>query len=163
MTVFVTRMPVGLAGDISRPDALRVEPIFINVAKAPTVFGGPVKITAGKAEIIEVGDTAVSFQGVLARSVPQQGAQTSELFGSGAPPLNQAADLVREGYVLVKCPVGTPARAGVVFMRVVEALPKKIGDFEATADGVNSVALVGVQWQGDKDANNIAEIFIASR
>ena len=65
------------------------------------------------------------------------------------------------GADFVACTIGTPVRNGTVYMRVVAAAGKAIGDLEATADGANSVALTGVAWASDgKDSSNVAELKI---
>lgn len=161
MTSFLYRAPSGVAGDVTRPDDTVVESALINSAKAPTAFGVPIKLTAGKIELIEAGDDAADFFGILSRVAPAINGSLVETFGSGTPNVDATQGVVVEGYVNVKCTVGTPVRNGVVYMRVVAAAPKAIGDFEATSDTTNSVALSGVTWSVDgKDSSNVTEIRI---
>lgn len=162
MTSILYRASSGVAGDITRNDDSVVESGLLNPAKVPTAFGAPVKMTAGKLEKIEVGDVAANFFGILTRSAPTVGGDTSQAFDTAVPNATSVQGVLVKGYVNVKCSVGTPARNGAVYMRVVEALPKKIGDFEATSDTTNSVLLPGVTWaSGGVDANLVAEIRIS--
>lgn len=157
MTSILFRAGAGFAGDITRPSATVVEPGALNPAKAPTAFGVPVKIVSGKFEKIEASDTAAVFYGVLSRNIPQVSADVD----STQPSTTGVQGIVTKGYVNVVCTIGNPARGGVVYMRVVAATGKAIGDFEATADGSNNVALTGVVWGVDgKDASNVTEIRI---
>lgn len=162
MTAFLYRAPSGVAGDITRQLDTVVESGLLNAAKAPAAFGAPVKITNGKFEKIESGDDAADFFGILSRIAPSIAGDTAQTFASGTPNAESVQGIVRAGYVNVVCTVGTPVRGGAVYMRVVAATGKAIGDLEATADSTNSVALTGVTWAVDgKDASNVAEIRIA--
>jgi hypothetical protein len=162
MTSFLYRAPSGVAGDVTRPDNTIVEPGLLNAAQAPTAFGAPVKVVNGKFEKIAASDTAAVFYGILSRIAPSIAGDTAQTFADGTPNVESVQGIVRKGYVNVLCKQGTPARGGQVFMRVVAATGKAVGDLEATADGANSVALSGVTWAVDgKDASNVTEIRIA--
>ena len=162
MTAFLYRAPSGVAGDITRQQDTIVESGLLNAAAAPAAFGAPVKIVSGKFEKIASGDDAADFAGVLSRIAPSIAGDTAETFASGTPNVKGIQGIVVKGYMNVKCAVGTPVRGGAVYMRVVAATGKAIGDFEATADSTNSVALTGVTWAVDgKDADSVAEIRIA--
>ena len=161
MTSYLYRAPAGVAGDVTRPDDTIVEPGLLNAAKAPTAFGAPVKIVSGKFEKIEASDAATVFYGVLSRVAPNIAGDLVQTYAGGTPNTASVQGIVREGYVNVVCTIGTPVRGGTVYMRVVAASGKAVGDLEATADGVNNVALTGVTWAIDgKDSSNIAEIRI---
>jgi len=161
MTSFLYRAPSGVAGDVTRPDDTVVESALINSEVPPVLFGAPVKMTAGKIEAIESGDAATDFFGIISRVAPAINGSLSEAFGSGVPNVDATQGIVVEGYVNVKCTVGTPVRNGIVYMRVTADTGKLVGDLEATADGVANVALVGVTWAIDgKDSSNVTEIRI---
>jgi hypothetical protein len=161
MTSILYRASSGVAGDVTRQDDTVVESGLFNTAKVPAEFGAPVKITAGKIEKIESGDVAASLFGFLSRLAPSIAGDTAQIFGSGTPNPVEVQGIIVRGRMNVKCKVGTPARNGIVYMRVVEALPKLIGDLEATSDTINSVALTGVTWSvGGVDANFVTEIRI---
>lgn len=164
MTSILYRASSGVAGDVTRPDNTVVESGMLNASVAPSAFGAPVKITSGKFEAIEAGDAAADFAGILSRiapSIANDGAPATESFEGGTPNTESVQGIVVKGYVNVACTVGTPARGGVVYLRVAADTGKAVGDLEATADGTN-VALSGVEWAIDgKDASNITEIRIA--
>lgn len=162
MTSILYRPLQGFAGDVSRPGETTVEPIFIieDSLKVPNI-GAPVKVVDGKAVKIEVGDDASDFYGVMGRIVPAISGDLDQSFNSGIYGYKQCQGVVVRGYVNVICTVGTPARNGAVYMRVVAAKGKAIGDFEATADGSNNVLLTNVIWTIDgKDSDNVSEIRI---
>lgn len=136
MTSYLYRAPAGIAGDISRPDDTIVESGLLNAAEAPTAFGAPVKVVSGKFEKIAASDTAAVFYGILSRIAPSIAGDLTETFAGGTPNTDSVQGIVREGYVNVACTIGTPARGGVVYMRVVADTGKAVGDLEATADAL---------------------------
>lgn len=162
MPSYLYRAPAGIPGSITRVDDTTVEPGYLAAAGAPTAFGQPVKISSGKFALMGTGSVAADFYGVVSRIVPAIGG-TGQTFADGAPSSDQFAGIVTRGYVNVLCGVGTPARGGVVYVRVVDGgAGKPVGQFEATADGANNVALTGVIWASDGlDADKNAEIRIA--
>lgn len=162
MTAYLHRAPSGVAGDVTRQQDTVVESGLLNASAAPAAFGAPVKIVSGKFEKIASGDDAADFFGILSRIAPAISGDTAQTFASGTPNTDSVQGIVVKGYVNVKCAVGTPVRGAAVYMRVVAATGKAIGDLEATADSTNSVALTGVTWAVDgKDADGVAEIRIA--
>ena len=161
MTAILERAPAAFPGDVTRPGEAVIEPIFLNATNPPTEFGAPVKVVANQAAKIAAGDTAASFYGVLTRIAPSESGGLAQAFGDGVPSTSHFQGVIVKGYVAVKCAQGNPARGGAVYMRVTAATGKNVGDFEAVADGANSVLLPGVVWATiNKDANNIAEIRI---
>lgn len=161
MTSFLYRAPSGVAGDVTRPDDTVVEPGLLNAAQAPTAFGAPVKLVSGKFEKIAASDAAAVFAGILSRIAPSIAGDTAQTFAGGTPNTDSVQGIVVEGYVNVVCTVGTPARGGAVYMRVVAATGKAVGDLETAADSGKCVALSGVTWAVDgKDASNVTEIRI---
>lgn len=161
MTSFLYRAPSGVPGDITRPDDTVVEPGLLNADESPTEFGAPVKIVSGKFEKIASADDETVFAGILSRVAPSIAGDTAQSYASGTPNTNSVQGIVVSGYVNVLCPVGNPARGGIVYMRVTADTGKLVGDLEATSDTTLSVALVGVTWASDgKDSGNIAEIRI---
>lgn len=134
MTSFLYRAGSGVPGDITRQLDTIVEQALLNSAKVPAAFGLPVKMTAGKLEKIEAGDTAASFYGILTRLSPSIAGDTAQALGAGTPNANAVQGVAVKGYLNVACPVGTPVRNGTVHMRVVADTGKAIGDLEATSD-----------------------------
>ena len=161
MTSFLYRAPSGVAGDVTRPDDTVVESALINASVAPTAFGVPVKMTSGKIEAIEEGDAATDFFGVISRVAPAINGSLVETFGSGTPNTDQVQGVVVEGYINVKCAVGTPTRNGAVYMRIAPDTGKAVGDFETALVTDETVLLAGVTWAIDgKDSSNVTEIRI---
>lgn len=161
MTSYLKNAPAGVPGDVTRLQNSIVEPILLG--EAFTAFGVPYKLDAstGKAMMIDASDAATVFKGVLSRSVPSIGGNFNQGLNDAIPNADSSQGGMVEGYINVLCPVGTPVKGGIVYMRVVAATGKLVGDFEATADGANSVVLAGVEWASNgKDANNIAELKI---
>lgn len=152
--------PTGNPGDVTRLQETLVEPNAIAAAFAG--FGLPAKFNStGELVPVESGDAATVFKGILTRIVPSISGSVAEGFTDGQPVVGQTQGLARKGYVLVNCKVGTPVKGGIVYMRVTAATGKLVGDFEATADGANSVALPNVEWAASgKDAQGSAEIFL---
>lgn len=163
---YLYNAPAGVPGDITRVDETNIEPGEL-IAVGGTfalAFGIPVKYAVGGFSQFSGSETAADFAGVLIREVPSiPGSGGNELDTTAPNPAVPNGVAVR-GYVSVKCTVGTPARGGIVYVRVVAASGKNIGDFEASSDSTNSVALSATQgsWATDgKDANNNAELRIA--
>ena len=152
--------PAGVVGTVTRLQDSRIEPVLLGAAFA--AFGLPFKFDgSGKAIPIAASDTAAAFKGVIVRNAPSISGNTSEGFADGIPNQEAAQGGLRSGYISVLCKVGTPVKGGIVYMRVVADTGKLVGDFEATSDTTNSVALVGVEWAvSGKDANNITELYI---
>ena len=163
---YLYQAPAGVPGDITRPDETNVEPARL-IAVSGTyaqAFGIPMKYASGGISQFASGDAATAFAGVLVREVPSISGNTNQGFDNTVPNPDVPNGLAVRGYVNVKCTVGTPARGGVVYVRVEADTGKAIGDFEASSDTTKSVALTATQatWASDgKDENNNAELRIA--
>lgn len=154
MTSILYRASSGVAGDVTRPDDTVVESGLLNAAKAPTAFGAPVKIVSGKFEAIEASDAATVFYGILSRIAPSIAGDLVQTYAGGTPNAESVQGIVREGYVNVLCKQGTPARNGVVHLRVVADTGKAIGDLEATSD----VGAVGAAVSGNTGDGTIGTV-----
>lgn len=166
MPAYLYNAPTGVAGDLTRPCESNVEPaMLIAVASVfAQFFGIPMRyVTGGIAQWI-TSSVAADFAGVLVRQVPEISGSTAQGFDNAIPNPETVQSLVVRGYVNVLCKIGTPVRGGLVYIRTVAAGPAAIGDFEATSDPGNNVALSTTQatWASDgKDANNNAELRVA--
>lgn len=160
MTAYLYNAPAGVPGDVTRELETLVEPVLLGAAF--TAFGVPYKMdSAGKAIPVANGDAATVFKGIISRFVPSISGNMTQGLNDAIPNQDSTQGGVRRGYVNVLCKVGTPVKGGTVYMRVVAASGKAIGDLEATSDSTNSVALVGVEWAvNGKDASNITELYI---
>lgn len=163
---YLYNAPAGVPGSVTRPDETNVEPAKL-VAVDDTyaqAFGIPMKYASGGISQFEVDDVATAFAGVLVREVPSISGSLDEGFTDNIPWSKQIQGLAVRGYVSVVCKQGTPARGGIVYVRVEADTGKNIGDFEASSDTTKSVALTATQaeWASDgKDADNNAELRIA--
>lgn len=167
---YLKQAPVGIPGDITRTDETNVEPIMLVAASTvfAQAFGIPLKYVAGGAQQFNGGaETAASFAGVLVREVPSiAGTAASDLtFDGTVPNPLQPQGMAVRGYVSVKCTQGTPARGGIVYVRIAAGSGLRVvGAFEAVSDGGNSVALSAAQaeWATDgMDTDLNAELRIA--
>ncbi|MGS2677718.1 structural cement protein Gp24 [Citrobacter freundii] len=156
---FLYRMPAGIAGAISRPQDLTVEPQTLDSAKAFAAYGLAGKFSAGKFVPIEEADTAAVVVGIYVRPYPAA-SQPDKVrqIGTG---YNFAGDCMKRGYVTVN--LGADASAvmlgGAVYMRV--ATPSDtspLGAFLAAADGENTVQITNAFFNGPGDANGNIEL-----
>ncbi len=166
MPAYLYQAPAGVPGDITRTDETNVEPARL-IAVSGTfaqAFGIPMKYATGGISQIETDDDATVFAGILVREVPSISGNTLQGFDDTVPNSSEVNGLAVRGYVSVKCTQGTPARGGIVYMRVEADTGKFVGDLEAVSDTTKSVALTATQaeWATDgKDADNNAELRIA--
>lgn len=163
---YLYQAPAGIPGDITRTDESNVEPAKLVALSSVFVqaFGVAMRYVSGGIQQFTTGLTKADFAGVLVREVPSISGNTAAGFTDNIPNPEQVAGLLVRGYVSVKCTAGTPARGGVVYVRIVAATGRPIGAFEADSDSSNSVALDAVQaeWASDgKDADSNAELRIA--
>lgn len=159
MVAFVTRMPKGIPGDVTRQSQSTIEAAILNPAAAFAGFGLFGKINAGKFEPVGTGDTAASVYGLLLRAYPAQGANASDPLGTAVPKTSGVADVLRRGYANVKVNAGTAAQGGAVYVRVAAAAAgKPIGGIEAAADGANTITVPGAVFMDSADASGNAEI-----
>ncbi len=166
MVSYLYQAPTGVPGDITRTDETNVEPAALVALTGTFVqsFGVAMRYVSGGIQQWTTGLTKADFAGVLVREVPSISGNSNSGFTDNIPNPNQIAGLAVRGYVSVKCTAGTPARGGVVYVRIVSATDRPIGAFEAASDGGNSVALDAVQaeWATDGvDADGNAELRIA--
>lgn len=130
------------------------------------VFGAPVILASDNTvKNWAAGSTAAVFVGVaLANVKTNQTAYASGAIGSGYYSPKQPVDVLERGSVLVFCKNGTPTAGGKVYIRTVVNGAKAIGDFEAVADGVNSVEIPNAKWTTNKiDSSLIAEVTLLTR
>jgi hypothetical protein len=153
----------GYAGTVSRTaDAI----IQSRIAESDLSFGKAVILTADNTWDVVAADTvAAGIAGIVVREVVQ--ANTFDPQSNPNFPANTPCDVLVRGNVAVHCLRGTPAAGAAVYVRVAanETYPaSKIGDFEASADSTNSIAVANIEWTtGNMDANGIAEVTIKSR
>ncbi|MBZ7195469.1 hypothetical protein FMK61_01570 [Klebsiella oxytoca] len=153
------RMSSGIAGAISRPQDLTVEPQTLDSTKAFAAYGLAGKFSAGKFVPIEAADTAAVVVGIYVRPYPTASLPDKvRQIGTG---YSFAGDCMKRGYVTVNLGADASAVAlgGEVYMRV--ATPSDtspLGAFLAAADGENTVQLTNAYFNGPGDANGNIEL-----
>ena len=179
----VTNLNLGFPGRISElGDPLPIAKPVLGTTPHNIAFGAPVVVipnaSGGGDTVQSVADfiagggtfTAAKFGGVAISNVKVQFGYPSNpdvpQVGSYAP--NETCNFLVRGTVDVVINNGTPASQGTVYVRVAAnaSLPNtSVGDFEAAADGTNTVALTGVVFRNGNlvDANNVFEITILER
>jgi hypothetical protein len=162
MNAFVSRMPAGFPGTISRSAAQStVETVVITPAgqaNAPITYGvGTVTdAVTGQMRLPIAGDAAIT--GVLVRPFPTGGSQ--DPLGVSSVPAKGPVDRLKRGYVTVLLSGPTqPVKDGPVWCRIQNpAAGKFVGGFEAAADGANTVVVPGAYFTGPPDATGNVEI-----
>ncbi|WP_266280471.1 hypothetical protein [Raoultella sp. DY2415] len=156
---FLYRMPAGIAGAISRPQDLTVEPQTLDSAKAFAAYGLAGKFSAGKFVPIEAADTAAVVVGIYVRPYPTA-SQPDKVrqIGTG---FNFAGDCMKRGYVTVNLGVdaSSVALGGAVYMRVATPTASSpLGAFLAAADGANTVQITNAYFNGPGDTSGNIEL-----
>lgn len=142
---YLTRMPQGFAGDVTRKADATVESGLMG---ADVAFGAPVKLDgAGKFAPLSAADDAI--YGFMVRPYPTQDGQATG---------GTIQDCLRRGYMTVYLARGTAARGGAVHVRVVAAEGKAVGDIEAAAVKDETVEVPGCTFMGAADDGGIVEI-----
>jgi hypothetical protein len=106
--------------------------------------------------------TADTFVGIASRETKTILEYLDQNAGMEYPP-NDAVSVFQRGSISMICTQGTPIVGGAVYVRTVADVGKNIGDFEAVADGTNSIKLANAQWGGGKDANGVCELVLLTR
>lgn len=150
MVAFLTRMPAGIAGAITRPLETTTEPGMLQpnsggaAADAPLEYGTAVVWDAAtkKWRLPKAGDVAAQIA-FLTRPYPGGVAEFNGALGVTPVDAIHVADIMKRGYLNVKLrAVTAAAKGGSVFVRIATpAAGKPIGGVEAAADGANTVQL----------------------
>ena len=164
MVAFAYQIPVGTIGSVLMTSAgADLNSGVYNPDLMPTAFASPVKLVNGLVSAIEEDDTASVFWGILVAADVQPPASgvVDNSFGFPAPDVEQDANVMLNGYAIVKCTVGTPVKGGTVYMRVVPDTGKAVGDLEATADGSDNVAVSQLTWNvSGKDSDGATVVLV---
>lgn len=142
---YLTRMPAGIPGDVSRKTEATIES---GLMAAEVAFGSPVKLdAAGKlAPLAAVSDAVYGF---MVRPYPTQ----AQAAGTG-----DIRDCMRRGYMTVRLAQGESVKGGQVHVRAVAAEGKAVGDIEAAAVKDETLAVPGCWFMGSADAGGNVEI-----
>ncbi len=157
---FITRMPAGIAGDVTRREHADIEPQVMDTDYPVLRYGEPVKMVDGEVRPITTGDDVTDIYGFGCRPYPVQ-TSSSEALGTATPPTNLHFDVLRRGYMTVKVQDGTPEKNGAVFVRTVAASDptvQPIGGLECGLDGGDCFEITNAKFMGEADSDGNVEI-----
>ena len=158
MVAITLRAPAGFPGRISRSDSLTVEQEVIDSGTPPTLYGGAVKLVAGKLQPIASGDAAGVYD-FLVNPYPTQ-SSTNGLGVSATPPTSGIADVLKRGYMTVPLKLGTAAKGGQLYVVTTAGGTVNVGDFVTSASpagGGTAVAVTNCFFTGPADSGGIVE------
>lgn len=161
--IITTSMPLGSPGDLTRDVREATVEANYNSTTVPVLgFGLPVKLGAQAMSVtgIVAADVSASIVGFSVREYPAYPGGSMQNLAAGAGiPMSGAIGIMKKGYMAVKVNAGTPAKEGVVYVRVAApAGAKVIGGIEAVADSTNTIVVTNAQFMGPADADGNAEI-----
>lgn len=151
MPVYLTRMPAGIPGRVSRVSGVTLEPILLGAAM---LFGAPCKVVSEKLVPLADGDSADVIYGFLASQYPTQSDMAA--LGGGSAPADTVQSVMRRGYMTVKLEGGAAAKNAPVYVRVDAATGTVGGIFAAAGTGLEAVP--GCTFQGEADGDGNVEI-----
>jgi len=161
MTAYLYRMPVGIAGAISRPQDLTVEPVILKSANAFPAYGLAGKIDAdGFFVPLADGDTADKVKGIYVRPYPTT--SQPDMVRQVGTDKNFPGDAMKRGYMTVN--VGSDAstiKKGAPVYIVVSpdaSIDVPLGGFMATLVADKTALLPNAEFTGAGDADGNAEI-----
>ncbi len=157
---FITRMPAGIAGDVTRREHSTIEPQVMDTDYPVLRYGEPVKMVSGKIRPITTGDDVDDIYGFGVRPYPVQ-TSISEALGAGTPPTNLPIDIMRRGYMTVKVQEGTPVKNADPFVRTIAAedtAAQPIGGLECATDGGDCFDITFAKFMGEADSDGNVEI-----
>lgn len=163
---------LGYAGTVSRSvDTIITPKVVKSVIAGETetepqiLFGEPVILNSDNTySRFGASGTASTFAGIAVREVKQA---IDYYAGSSAYLPGETCDALNRGSITVLCNNGTPTSGGKVYIRITAnaAIPDGVvGQFEAAADGANTVEIPNLKWTtGKLDSNKVAELTILTR
>lgn len=161
MAAFLTRMPSGIPGDITRQSVATVETQpFAPTAPFPAygLFG---YMNASGAFVPVIATTTLAqIYGLLVRPFPITGLNASDPLGTSVPPTSGLANVMRRGYINVILAAGTAVAGVPVFVRIAAgSTGRAVGAIEAApSDPANCLALPNTYFTGPADASGNVEI-----
>ena len=159
---FQFRMGAGFPGDVNRTHPASIIAGLMDQTNIVRLFGDIVLTGTNAYRGILSSDTAtLNAAGVAVRPYPTQQASggMSSTFGVGAPATNQPLDIINDGYVIVKCNVGTPAKGGAVYVYTGASTGSHVqGSGVETSAGANLTLVSNMMFNGPADANGYCEV-----
>ncbi|MFU2146668.1 hypothetical protein ACM55O_10155 [Hafnia paralvei] len=163
MTAYLYRMPVGIAGAISRPQDLTVEPVILKSANAFAAYGLAGKYDAdGFFVPLANGDTADKAKGIYVRPYPTT--SQPDMVRQVGTDKNFSGDAMKRGYMTVN--LGSSVDASTikkgdpvyVVVSLDDTINVPLGGFMSTAVADKNVVLPNAEFTGAGDAEGNAEI-----
>ncbi|WP_314143254.1 hypothetical protein [Buttiauxella noackiae] len=160
-TAYLTRMPIGIAGAVTRPRDLTIEPVTLDHTKQFASYGLPGKYVNDKFVPLESGDTISKVKGILVRPFPITSVADLAYIGVN---VNQVGDNLKRGYICVKVTAGnaTTAKKGdPVYVRIAGGTtPSPVGTFVLSPDSTasNTPQLTSAEVMGPGEADGRIEI-----
>lgn len=163
MTAYLYRMPVGIAGAISRPQDLTVEPVILKSASAFAAYG-----LAGKYDQdgyfvpLAAGDTADKVKGIYVRPYPTT--SQPDMIRQVGNDKNFSGDAMKRGYMTVSLgndfDASTVKKGDPVYVVTAtdDSIKVPLGGFMSTSVEGKNVALTNAEFTGAGDANGNVEI-----
>ena len=90
MPAYLTRMPAGIPGDVSRKEGATIESSLVGSKAIP--YGAFVKLVSGKLEPLAASDTAAVIYGLAVRPYPKQSDAVG--FGAASAPAGSLCDVL---------------------------------------------------------------------
>lgn len=158
---YLTRMPIGIAGGITRPRDLTIEPVTLDYTKQFAAYGLAGKYVNDQFVPLEDGDTVDKVKGILVRPYPITSLADLAYLGVN---VNQVGDNLKRGYICVVATAGnaTTAKKGdPVYVRVTAGTTaSQVGSFVLTPDATatNTPQLANAEVMGPGEADGRIEI-----
>lgn len=152
---------MGIAGGITRPRDLTIEPVTLDYTKQFASYGLPGKYVNDKFVPLESGDTVSKVKGILVRPFPITSAADLAYLGVN---VNQVGDNLKRGYICVVATAGNAAAAkngDPVYVRVAGGTTQSpVGSFVLSPDSTasNTPQLTNAEVKGPGDADGRIEI-----
>lgn len=161
MTAYLYRMPVGIAGAVSRPQDLTVEPVILKSSNAFPAYGLAGKYDAdGYFVPLADGDTADKVKGIYVRPYPTT--SQPDMVRQVGTDKNFPGDAMKRGYMTVNlgADASTIKKGATVYVVVSldSTIDVPLGGFMSTSISDKNVALTNAEFTGAGDANGNAEI-----
>jgi len=160
MTADLYRMPVGIAGAISRPQDLTTEPVILNAANTFSFYGLAGKDSAdGKFIPLVASDPATVITGLYVRPYPTT--STPDLVRQVGNTSNFSGDVMKRGYMTVN--IGSTAvnltKGAPVYVRNANpTAASPLGAILGAAITDETLVLPNATFTGAGDATGNAEI-----
>lgn len=158
---YLTRMPIGIAGAITRPRESTIEPVMLDTSTPFPGYGLPGKYVNNKFVPLVDGDAIDAVKGILSRPFPITSAADLAYLGVTA---NQPGDNLKRGYITVASTSGdasTASKGDPVYVRVTGGTAgSPVGSFLLTPDATatNTPQLSNAEAMGPGDASGLVEI-----